>query len=189
MLSALLDLVGDPGAFAVTADRTVQLPNGRAVPRRWRIRTGTGRTAVELNVNFGPGFPQRTMYVRGLFGAATFDLDADACVVDQRTPQDIDLDRYQRGRSLARQLTSQARHVLANYVLGKLKLRKAGNPYQNSTSSPPASASSRPPRCRRPAPPNPPPASKPPPPPTPPRRRRRNRPCWCWAAPASSAAS
>lgn len=132
LLSAVLDLVGDPGAFAVTADRTVELSNGNKIPRRWRMQSAAGRTAVDINVNFGPGFPQRTIYLRGLFGAATLDLDADTCIVDQRTPQDIDVDRYARSRGLARQLTGQARRVLANYVFGKLKLVKAGNPYQNS---------------------------------------------------------
>ena len=132
LVSALLDLVGHFEASSVTSDRKVTLPNGADIFRRWRVRGDAGRTAVELNINFGPGFPQRTIYVRGLFGSATLDFDADTCVIDQRTPLDIDFDRYKRSRQMARQLTGQARSVIAGYALGKLKIGKQGNPYQNS---------------------------------------------------------
>jgi predicted dehydrogenase/nucleoside-diphosphate-sugar epimerase len=132
LVSALLDLAGAPEALSVTADRKVTLPNGAEIYRRWRMRTTVGRTAIDLNINFAPGFPQRTIYVRGLFGSALLDFDADTCVIDQRTPLDIDFDRFKRSRGLARQLRAQALAVLARYGLGKLKLVRRGNPYQNS---------------------------------------------------------
>jgi len=132
LVSALLDIVGHFEVSSVAADRKVTLPNGSDIYRRWRMNGNAGRTAVEFNINFGPGFPQRTIYVRGLFGSAMLDFDADTCVIDQRTPLDIDFDRYKRSRQMARQLTKQARAVIAGYVLGKLKLTRQGNPYQNS---------------------------------------------------------
>ncbi len=132
LVSALLDLAGAPEALTVTADRQVSLPNGAAIYRRWRMRTTMGRTAIDLNINFAPGFPQRTIYVRGLFGSALLDFDADTCAIDQRTPLDIDFDRFKRSRGLARQLRTQALAVLGRYGLGKLKLVRRGNPYQNS---------------------------------------------------------
>lgn len=132
LISALLDLVGRPESLSVTADRTVTLPNGAQVYRRWRIRTTVGRAAIDLNINFAPGFPQRTISVRGLFGSALLDFDADTCVIDQRTPQDIDFDRFKRSRQIASQMSTQALVVLAKYALGKLKLLRRGNPYQNS---------------------------------------------------------
>ncbi len=135
LLSVLLDLVGAPDSLSVTADRDIDLPGGGHVFRRWLIRATVGRTAVDINVNLGPGFGQRTIHARGLTGAATVDLDANTCTIDRRTPLDIDFDRYKRSLSLARQLRSQARHTLADYVLSRLKLRQGGNPYQTSISN------------------------------------------------------
>ncbi|MEH2496234.1 putative dehydrogenase/nucleoside-diphosphate-sugar epimerase [Bradyrhizobium sp. AZCC 1678] len=132
LVSALLDLAGAPEILSVTADRKVTLPNGADIYRRWRVQTTVGRTAIDLNINFAPGFPQRTIYVRGLFGSALLDFDADTCVIDQRTPLDMDFDRFKRSRGLASQMRRQALAVLARYGLGKLKLVRRGNPYQNS---------------------------------------------------------
>jgi len=89
LVSALLDLAGAPEALSVTADRKVTLPNGAGIYRRWRMRTTVGRTAIDLNINFAPGFPQRTIYVRGVFGSALLDFDADTCVIDQQTLHDV----------------------------------------------------------------------------------------------------
>jgi nucleoside-diphosphate-sugar epimerase len=44
----------------------------------------------------------------------------------------MDLDRYRRSRLLSRQLRSQARATLTDYLLSRLKLRRRGNPYQIS---------------------------------------------------------
>jgi predicted dehydrogenase/nucleoside-diphosphate-sugar epimerase len=132
LISALLEIVGNPVTVSVIADRKVTLPNGNNVYRRWRVRAEADRTAIDLNINFGPGLPQRTIFVRGLLGTAAVDFDANTCIIDQRTPLDMDLDRYRRSRQIARQTRSQARGVLAKYALGKLKLVRSGNPYQNS---------------------------------------------------------
>lgn len=132
LISALLEIVGNIVTGTVIADRRVTLSNGRDIYRRWRVQAEADRTAIDLNVNFGPGFPQRTIFVRGLLGTATADFDANTCVIDRRTPLDIDLDRYRRSGQIAHQMRRQAREVLAKYLLGKLKLRRSGNPYQNS---------------------------------------------------------
>ncbi len=132
LLSVLLDLVGKPDEFSVSADRAVTLPGGGRVFRRWRIHTTVGRTAVDVNINLGPGFSQRSLSIRSLFGSAALDFDANTCAIDQRTPHDLDMDRYWRSRSQAHQIRSQARATLADYLLSRLKLRKRGNPYQVS---------------------------------------------------------
>ncbi|MBV8136410.1 MAG: NAD-dependent epimerase/dehydratase family protein [Deltaproteobacteria bacterium] len=130
VISALLDLVGTPDQVIATADRPVDLPGGTHVFSRWRVRGAVGRTAVDLNINQGPGFRQRVIHVRGLIGSATADFDANTCVVDRGTPLDIDLDRYRRTSSIAAQLRSHARQTLSEYALTKLKLRKRGNPFE-----------------------------------------------------------
>jgi predicted dehydrogenase/nucleoside-diphosphate-sugar epimerase len=130
LISAVLDLVGTPGDISATADRKINLPGGGHTFSRWRIRATAGRTAVDVNINLGPGFPQRIINVRGLLGSAMVDYDANTCTVDRRTPLGIDLDRYKRSRALTHQIRSQARHTFSDYILSKLKLRHRGNPYQ-----------------------------------------------------------
>jgi predicted dehydrogenase/nucleoside-diphosphate-sugar epimerase len=132
LVSALLDLVGPPDSVSVRTDRKVQLPNGAHVIRRWRIHMTAGRTAIDININLGPGFNQRTIVARGLFGSAILDFDANTCIVDHRTPLGPDLDRHRRSLLLARQLRLQARRTLTDYALTKLKFRQRGNPYQAS---------------------------------------------------------
>jgi predicted dehydrogenase/nucleoside-diphosphate-sugar epimerase len=132
LLSALLDLLGAPTDISVSADRGVQLPGGQHIFRRWRIHATVGRTAADISINLGPGFSQRNVCVHALYGSALVDFDANTCAIDRRTPLSIDLDRYKRSRLLARQLRSQARETLTDYILSRLKLRRRGNPYQSS---------------------------------------------------------
>ena len=130
LISALLDLVGHPNDLSAIADRDVILPGGARVFRRWRINTTVGRTAVDININLGPGFSQRTINARGQNGSAVVDFDANTCALDRRTSLGLDLDRYSRSRSLAHQIHSQARATVADYLLSTLKLRHRGAPYQ-----------------------------------------------------------
>jgi len=130
LVSAALDLVGKLEHLSVNADRGVTLPGGARVFRRWRINATAGRTAIGININFGPGFAQRMISVHGQSGSATLDFDANTCAVDRRTSLSFDLDRYSRSRSLARQIKSQAQSTVSDYLLSTLKLRNRGGPYQ-----------------------------------------------------------
>ena len=132
LVSAMLDLIGAPSEISVIADRQISVTGGTNVYRRWRIRATAGRTAIDININLGPGFNQRNIYVRGVLGAATVDFDANTCAVDMCTPSSIDIDRYRRTRSLARQLKNQARATFAEYAVARLGLRRSGNPYEVS---------------------------------------------------------
>lgn len=132
LVSAMLDLVGAPDDLLATADRGANLPSGGYAFRRWRIHATAKRTAVDVNVNLGPGFSQRTICIRGLNGTATVDFDANTCTVDRRTPLSVDFDRYKRSKLQAHQLRSQAWKTLKDYILSRLKLRQRGNPYQVS---------------------------------------------------------
>jgi putative NADH-flavin reductase len=87
---------------------------------------------MEINLNLGPGFSQRTICARGILGSAILDFDANTCIIDRRTPLSADLDHYRRSLSLARQLRRQAGQTLTDFALTKLKLRQRGNPYQAS---------------------------------------------------------
>ncbi|HZC37552.1 MAG TPA: Gfo/Idh/MocA family oxidoreductase, partial [Sphingomicrobium sp.] len=131
-VSGLIDLIGVPDAVQVTADRDLVLPGGARVYRRWRIHARAGRIAADVNIELGPGFPQRTVAARGLLGAAHADLDANTCTIDRRTPASVDFERHKRSVAVASQIHRQARMTLADYILSKAKLRKRGSPYQAS---------------------------------------------------------
>lgn len=131
-ISGMIDLVGEPDRLEATADRDVVLPGGARAYRRWRIHATAGRTAVDINLDLGPGFNSRTVFVRGALGSAFVDLDADTCAVDRRTFGGIDFDRYRRSLRQSRQIRRQAGHALADYLLTTAKLRKRGNPYVKS---------------------------------------------------------
>jgi nucleoside-diphosphate-sugar epimerase/predicted dehydrogenase len=131
-ISGLIDLVGVPDEITATAEGGIVLPGGARVYRRWSIKARAGRVAADINIDLGPGFPQRVIAARGLTGAAIADLDANTCSLDRRTPASLDFDRYKRSLALVSQVKSQARSTLADYVLTKAKLRKRGNPYQVS---------------------------------------------------------
>jgi predicted dehydrogenase/nucleoside-diphosphate-sugar epimerase len=132
LISILLDLVGRPSEILATADRKVNLPGGNYVFTRWRIHATVDRTAVDVNVNLGRGFSQRSITARGFLGTAAVDFDANTCTVDHRTPLSLDLDRYKRSRSLIHQIRSQATGTVSNSILSTFKLRRRGSPYQNT---------------------------------------------------------
>jgi predicted dehydrogenase/nucleoside-diphosphate-sugar epimerase len=131
LLSALQDLVGDVRIDSAEADLEFVLPTGVGLRRRWRVRATAGRTALDMTMNFGVGFPKRTIFLRGLFGSATVDLDANTCIVDRRTSMEVDFDRFQRGVGMAWQHSVQAGRVLAGYIVGKFTPR-SGTPFQSS---------------------------------------------------------
>ncbi len=131
-ISGLIDLIGVPDDLDVKADRDIALPGGGIAYRRWQIRACAGRTLADVNIDLGPGFPQRLITVRGLLGAATADLDANTCTIDRRIPASPDFERYQRSKSKVAQVREQTRDTLADYILTKAKQRKRGNPYQSS---------------------------------------------------------
>jgi nucleoside-diphosphate-sugar epimerase/predicted dehydrogenase len=131
-ISGLIDLIGVPDEIEVKADRDIILAGGGRVYRRWQIHARAGRATADVNVELGPGFPQRTVALRGLLGTAFADLDANTCTIDRRTPASVDFDRYKRSIGLASQIRQQALATLTDYILTKAKLRKRGNPYEVS---------------------------------------------------------
>jgi nucleoside-diphosphate-sugar epimerase/predicted dehydrogenase len=132
VVSELVDLVGVPDRIEAVADRDVELPGGGRAYRRWRIRAEVGRTAADINLDFGPGFAQRTIAVRGLLGAAHLDFNANTCTVDRATASGLDFDRYRRTLAQARELRAQARSTLAATLKAKVKRPGAGTPDQLS---------------------------------------------------------
>ncbi|NJC04505.1 nucleoside-diphosphate-sugar epimerase/predicted dehydrogenase [Sphingomonas kaistensis] len=132
LVSELLDLAGEPDRMSVIADRPLDIPGGGTAYRRWRVAGDVGSTAIDLTMNFGPGFPQRTIMVRGLLGTGLCDLNANTCVIDRRTSSGLDFDRRARTLDQGRQLRKQASSNIANVLFAKAKLPRTGTPDQIS---------------------------------------------------------
>lgn len=132
LVSELIDLVGEPDRLSASADRDVVLPGGARAYRRWRINTTAGRTAADVTMEFSPGFPQRTIMVRGLLGSAFVDLNANTCTIDRGTAAGLDFDRKNRSLSQAKQIRQQTLETISDTILSKVKLRRRGTPDQVS---------------------------------------------------------
>ena len=132
LVSELIDLVGEPDAMSVTADRDIVLPGGGRAYRRWRIHATVGRTAADLTLEFSPGFAQRTIMTRGLLGSAFLDFNGNTCTIDRQTPSGLDFDRRARTLAQAGQIRFQTRKTIIDTLLSKAKFKHRGTPDQIS---------------------------------------------------------
>jgi nucleoside-diphosphate-sugar epimerase len=92
----------------------------------------SGNTAIDANVNLGPGFVQRDLHVHGLLGSAVCNLTANICTIDLGTKYGVDLDSYARASTAARQIRGQSLRTLGQTLLSKARLTKAVNHYEQS---------------------------------------------------------
>ena len=90
----VLDLVGEPDDFTVEATNPIDLPGGRRVYRRWQVWAYCGRTAVELRFSFIPGFPERTVHLRGTLGIATADLHENTYVMRRHSRMSVAISHW-----------------------------------------------------------------------------------------------
>jgi len=128
----MLHLVGPPDEVTARAMDPVELPGHRRFYRRWHVLAQCGRTAVELRFAFMPGFPERTIHVRGSLGTATVDFGHNTYTIQRYSKYQQDFDCYHRLIHRAGRLRRQARSNLFNYVLSKCHLSKRGNAFAYS---------------------------------------------------------
>lgn len=131
-IAYLLELVGEPEAFDVTAEDPIELPGGRRFFRRWRIDARRGRTAFALRASFAPGFSEHRVHVRGAFGAATADLEHDLYHRDLPSRGSVDLERFRRLVATAASQAAQAARSLVRFALSTLGLVDHRNGFEIS---------------------------------------------------------
>jgi nucleoside-diphosphate-sugar epimerase/predicted dehydrogenase len=131
-VAQMLDLTGVPNAIETKASNPIDLPSGQKFYRRWHVSALMGRTAVELQFSFVPGFGEYTIEARGSLASATVDFERDTYTLRRHRPLSEDFDRYAMVVAGARSARSQARRTLRNYLLSKLHLRSNGTPYASS---------------------------------------------------------
>lgn len=127
-----MHLVGELDEVSVEARDEVTLPRGLKFFRRWEIRGWKGSTSVRMRLSFIDGFPEHYVHVRGTQATAHMDYEASTYVVQEHTPQLLDIDRYINVTHVARDQMVQATGVLANFVLGKAGMVKIPGPFAAS---------------------------------------------------------
>jgi nucleoside-diphosphate-sugar epimerase/predicted dehydrogenase len=125
----LLDLVGEPAALSVDVDRPVELPGSLPFFRRWGVRGKCDRTHIELRFDFGPGFPEHRIHVRGRIASATADFEAGTYVLRRHPPGLADFARRELTVHEGRELIRQARSKLRRYLFSKLRRKQHGNDF------------------------------------------------------------
>lgn len=114
-----MHLIGELDNVSVDARDEVTLPRGLKFFRRWEIRGWKGNTAVRMRLSFIDGFPEHYVHIRGTQATARMDYENSTYVVQEHTPQLLDIDRFINVTHVARDQMVQATGVLANFVLGK----------------------------------------------------------------------
>jgi nucleoside-diphosphate-sugar epimerase/predicted dehydrogenase len=125
----LLDLVGEPDALSVDVDRQVELPGGLLFFRRWGVRGRCNQTQVDLHFDFGPGFPEHRIHVRGRIASATVDFEAGTYVLRRHGSGLADFARRDLTVHEGRELIRQARGKLRRYLFSKLRRKRHGNDF------------------------------------------------------------
>lgn len=127
-----MHLVGELDEVSVDARDEVTLPRGLRFFRRWEIRGWKGNTSVRMRFSFIDGFPEHYVHIRGTQATAHVDFENSTYVVQEHTPQLLDIDRYINVSNVARDSWVQATGQLAKFVLGKAGMVKAAGPFQDS---------------------------------------------------------
>jgi nucleoside-diphosphate-sugar epimerase/predicted dehydrogenase len=128
----LLALTGDPDELNVFARDKVELPRGRHFYRQWEALGVRGGQSSRLRFSFVDGYTEHYVKIRGTAASATCDIEHCTYVVQEHTPQMLDVDRYAVVADAARQSFVQATDTLGRFVLGKMGLIKDGGPFQRS---------------------------------------------------------
>jgi predicted dehydrogenase/nucleoside-diphosphate-sugar epimerase len=125
----LLDLVGEPDALSVDVERQLELPGGLLFFRGWWVRGRRDQTQVDLRFDFGAGFPEHRIQVRGRIASATADFEAGTYVLRRHRPGLADFARRDLTVHEGRELIRQARGKLRRYLFSKLWRRRHGNDF------------------------------------------------------------
>ncbi len=132
LLSAVVDLAGEPVWTDVRASDLVTLPNGRQVYRRWNLLGSTGPTALQVHLALSDGFDEHFIEVRGRIGYAKADYAKNCYILQRHSSSMLPFDLYKMTRHFGKSLCSQARQNILSWIFNKAKLAKRGDPYTDS---------------------------------------------------------
>jgi len=128
----LAHLVGRPDKLVVHPWDPVDLPRGLKFWRRWEILAWKGTTSVRVRLSFADGYPEHYIHVRGTQSVARADFETNTYVCLDHTPHLLDVDRFLTVANASKDAVVQAGGTLADFVLTKMGMSKAGGPFQHS---------------------------------------------------------
>jgi nucleoside-diphosphate-sugar epimerase/predicted dehydrogenase len=125
----MLDLLGTVDEISTHVSRSIDLPGGSRVYRKWHIHGTKGNTSIDLNMSVTLGYTDRSISVRGHAATAKCDFDRDIYYRDEPSGHGMLLDSFMTNVSVAGQLGLNALKNLVKSVQHTLKKSPEANPF------------------------------------------------------------
>ncbi len=132
-LSAFVnDLVGEAEVVNAEAGDPIDLPGNTRVYRQWMGTLRAGRTAVQFALSANPGYPERSVRLRGLGGAATVDFERNLAMSSRVGSTSALFDNLGTARAQGSSLMQQGQRNFMRSFIGALKKDSSANAFHDS---------------------------------------------------------
>jgi nucleoside-diphosphate-sugar epimerase/predicted dehydrogenase len=128
----VVDLVGEAEVVAAEAGDPIDLPGQQRVYRQWMGTLRAGRTAVQFALSANPGYPERSVRLRGLGGAAMVDFERNLAISNRVGSTSALFDNLGTARSQGAALMQQGQRNFMRSFLGALKKDSTANAFHES---------------------------------------------------------
>lgn len=129
----VVDLVGDDvDVINAEAGDAIDLPGNVRVYRQWMGTLRAGRTAVQFALSANPGYPERSVRLRGLGGSATVDFERNLAVSNRVGSTSALFDNLGTARAQGASLMQQGQRNFMRSFLGALKKDSSANAFHDS---------------------------------------------------------
>lgn len=125
----MIDLLGPLDEMHTHVSRSIDLPGGSRVYRKWHVHGVKGNTTIDLNMSVAPGYTDRSISVRGHAATAKCDFDRNVYYRDEPSGYGMLFDSFVTIASIAKQLTSNSLGNLIRSVKNTLKKSPEANPF------------------------------------------------------------
>ncbi len=117
----IIDLVGVPEIIHSHAGDAIDLPGDQRVFRQWNATLRSGRTSIQLALSANPGYPERTVRLRGLGGSAAIEFGRNFATTSKVGSTNPLFDDYGAAKSQGSELVKQSQRNFLRSLKGTLK--------------------------------------------------------------------
>jgi predicted dehydrogenase/nucleoside-diphosphate-sugar epimerase len=128
----VMDLVGTPEVVHAEAGDAIDLPGNQRVYRQWMATLRAGRTSVQFAMSANPGYPERSLRIRGLGGAASVDFERNLATSSRVGSTSALFDNLGTSRAQGSALLAQGRSNFLRSFKGALKKDSTANGFHDS---------------------------------------------------------
>ncbi len=128
----VMHLLGKLDTIHVEAKDKVDLPRGLEFYQRWEISGWKGNTSINMRFSFIEAYSEYYIHVRGSNGAAFVDFENNNYTLQEKTSDQLDIDRYFNTLKMAKERFLQAHETMSSTILAKVGLAKGGAPFEDS---------------------------------------------------------